>query len=263
MLTGDKSRWVMGLARADDGWTTVKRDAKRGVSIYSRQGTADPNCSRCRTPRMWRCVAEIAASPEAVAALLMDVDQVQRWNPGVRTARLLERMDPDTDVTVYTSAPVAAGLISARDFVTARQRQVFVRPDSKDAQRDIFIYTVGCIHAAAPRVKGVVRGCTSPSGFLIEPLGAARSRVTWVVNSDAHVPLLVPRAIADSAFINLIRDVVAALRSALTARPHPKTTTLTPVPVDQTPTNSDQRRLATAASAVPSQTPHPRRRHPQ
>lgn len=148
---------------------------------------------------------ELGVSVNAAEQWETKTDNLKEWNPALDESKILKKLDPNTDIITYSFKPLAGGLISPREFT------VYCRKESLPNHSRL-LTAVGAHRGTTEKAKGVVKGWTGPSGFILENIDANRCRMTWIINSDSRLPKSLPKPIADNAFIKLLVTMLRNLR---------------------------------------------------
>jgi hypothetical protein len=149
------------LARADDeGWEfALQQD---GIDVYTRQSEGSDRVE-------FRGVVTVPDPPEAVLAVLEEVERYPDWYARCRTARTLERFPPDARIVyMEIDLPFPAG---DRDAVVRVERSR--EPGTLGDTIRVRISTAADAH---PEVDGFIRMPRVEGGWLLEP-GEAGTRV--------------------------------------------------------------------------------------
>ncbi len=245
---------VLEWATSDKGWTVVTEDRRAGIcisamdhtTIVKREDRSAPKLyiRKEKTYKIWKCVAEVDAGLDIVCRTLTDIAHANKWNTVVENARIISTIDPSTDLVWYSSKSSAAGTIARRDFVTVRRSES--QPDGS-----YLIISTGAIHPDVPPREGMVRGWNNAGGFLVRPLplspesktstptkneskakvesktssasetkkaASTRCSVTWILNVDARISVIIPRALIDSTMADVTSSLVDSLREALESK---------------------------------------------
>jgi hypothetical protein len=185
---------------AKDGWKLATEH--NGVTIYSRPHSDS-------VLKEFKAVGEIAAPARAVSEVIEDVDAYPSFMPYMAECRLLrresnsllsyQRISPkiccDRDFTLRTyktSWPGVAGLVYSNRWESANKWGPAKKP-------------------------GVVRVEICEGAWLLEPIGAARTRATYSVYTDTGG--LIPPFIANHFSQSGIGEIFAAVRKQVK---HPK-----------------------------------------
>jgi len=151
------------ILKEEDG-VTIKKAEKKGVSVpvFKATGTID------------------VPTKTFFEEILTDKSgRRKEWNPSYATSQKLEEYQEDgRHFELYTDSVNGAlgGLISGRDFVNIR--------DFEEKDGCYLFWLVSVEDERVPPSDDFVRGRMFPSGYVIEPLGPNKSRVSWITHAD-------------------------------------------------------------------------------
>ena len=128
----------------------------------------------------------IPASPEAIFALVSDLDRKKQWDPMFVEGRVVKEFSPEVKVNYqrfYAPWPV-----SHRDFV-------FMSVLRREPDGTIVFAGSSIDIPSLPDVSGLVRGEMVRGGFILRPHGEGETRVTYIVHVD-------PRGMLPTMIVN-------------------------------------------------------------
>jgi hypothetical protein len=209
--------WACG----DAGWTGValtassSRSTTNDVTIWRRDWNVDakqwPGLSAPKT--VFKCHGLVAADPERVYNLLLNVGQTPSWNKSVMSYKILETVY-GVDVTHTVSAPAGpGGVVSSRDFVNIRRSGQF--GDAKAPSFSISSFGIEQHPGAPTNSWSIVRALNGPGGFVVRPSpsNSGHSDVCWILNADLRG--WVSTSVVENASTGTLCNWIENLRIAL------------------------------------------------
>lgn len=144
------------------------------------------------------------APPTVVEELFYNVENVSSWNPTIRTIKVLQKIDSQTDI-IYVVAEGVGGIVSCRDFVAVRMLQY--RGGS------IINGMVSVTHPAMPPQANCVRGEHGPSVYVFTPVDGSNNKchLQWLANTNLKGWL--PQYLIDQTMASVMLDYIKHLRS--------------------------------------------------
>ncbi|CAD5122578.1 DgyrCDS10991 [Dimorphilus gyrociliatus] len=133
--------------------------------------------------------------------LVVRLEETPGWNSQIIECRTLQSLTTNSDITYSIAAPGAGGVISSRDFVSAR----------------FWKWKEGCILAAATAVncskapvnKLYVRGENNLVGWLLQPVTDERTKFVWLLNTDLKG--YIPKFTVNKALCAVMLDFISML----------------------------------------------------
>jgi len=143
-------------------------------------------------------------TPEVIMKAITDQKSRREWDKVCQDFTIFDE-DPDTnDCIVYYLIKAPMG-VSNRDFVQKRQMvRDYPTPGA------ITLHFKSVVHPKFPVVKKIVRGETSISGYILEPIGATGTKLTLVSQND--IKGLIPKSIVNMVAAKAPKQWVANLK---------------------------------------------------
>jgi hypothetical protein len=159
---------VAAESETSAGWTLISKSDN--IVIY-RRPRAGPGHNESKV------IGEIAAPIEIVHAVIDDVESYPKFMPYTVECRVLKR-DGDS---VLTYQRISAPFVSDRDYT------VRVRTTTKTGEsgRSYFSRWETENALGPPEKKGVVRVSLCEGSWLLEPIGPATTRATYMIYTDS------------------------------------------------------------------------------
>ena len=150
---------------AESGWSLDKQED--GIDVYTRpvEGSGI---------KQFKGSAEVAASVDAVFAILRDSDNLQNWFPNTSESRLLERNE---EFSVQYSVMDAPWPISDRDNVLRSTTR-------RDAETGVAHIRITAAPDFYPEQANRVRVRKANGTWKVEPLAPGKSRVTFSMHLE-------------------------------------------------------------------------------
>ncbi|XP_036372528.1 rho GTPase-activating protein 7-like [Megalops cyprinoides] len=126
--------------------------------------------------RLWKVTVEVPASPEEVLTRVLR--EQHRWDEDLLEARVVETLDPRTEVYQYLQNSMAPH--PPRDHVVLRTWATEL-PKGACA-----VVSASVEHEGAPPPTGGVQANVLTSRYFIEPCGAGKSRLTHISRVDCR-----------------------------------------------------------------------------
>lgn len=166
---------------------------KDGVALYRRQRTLSYES---------KAIGEIAASTGVVHAVIDDAESYTSFMPYTAECRVLKR---DGDLVVAYQR-ISAPMTSDRDYT------VRVHNSSKKVEGGTQYFSRWETDNAAgpPEKRGVIRVTLCDGSWLLEPIGADRTRATYMVYTDSGG--WIPKFIKETGSQIGIRKLFGAIR---------------------------------------------------
>lgn len=161
--------WQVAGAHADAGlgeWRVERRE--RGVTVSRRERAGDELAA-------FRGEGRVKSHVLQVLAVILDVNEVERWAYGITDARSVKHVDDRTDlVYLYSDTPWP---VRDRDMVVRRTVHI-VQPGSE------FGVSIRCEPSAAPIREGVIRVQDCDSRFRIRKIDTDTTEVVYEMSLD-------------------------------------------------------------------------------
>jgi len=190
------------MCNRETGWTeeTSSQDTKvdwrpgEDFGIKRMEGGGDW--------RAWRVRAEIDENVETVFSIIMDTDNMAKWNNSITQSKMLEQIDESTMLT-YQVTSGQRPIVAPRDFVFISRRES--RGDVRLAG--------GCSIETElkPVTKDYIRAWQFPGIMIISPLPDNKCTFTWLQQSQYGGSM--PISILNMVFPMAIKFFVSSLRS--------------------------------------------------
>ena len=182
---------AMAAAQIDQGWTGA--GVKNGVTLEFRDDSQ-------LNARQVRAMAELPHAPEQIIPIVCDFTQA---------------LDPDT-----REARVLSGAIGGRYEIYLRYAPRYVVVSARDVVLDVRPEANGCawseVGGRVPPQSGAVRMPLLRGSWTVEPIDAARSRVTYqiAVRPGGSIPGWMVRRGAAGALPDVIGRVARCLSNS-------------------------------------------------
>jgi hypothetical protein len=190
---GVSANLIAAEPEASTGWTLVS--TSDNIAIY-RRPRAGPGHNESKV------IGEIAAPIEIVHAVIDDVESYSKFMPYTVECRVLKR-DGDS---VLTYQRISAPFVSDRDY-TVRVRTTTKSGESGTSYFSRWETENGL---GPPEKKGVVRVSLCEGSWLLEPLGPAATRATYMIYTDSGG--ILPTFIKNTGSQIGLRKMFAAIR---------------------------------------------------
>jgi len=190
--------WSGSIGHADDtrapaGWSEASRS--RDLTIFYQDN------DRAHA-RAFQAVGDVNAPPDAVFAVVTDVEAHPRFMPFIKESRIIQRLGPN-DVLVYQV--ISPPLVSNRDAVL----HVVTTPGSSPTS--IWRSSWTAVPDALPERSGHVRLRIAEGTWLLEPLdGGTRTHVTYTALTN--VGGSIPSWMSNSSSLSVLKTMYDAIR---------------------------------------------------
>lgn len=196
--------------RADDGWKIAwqllnlpggwKRESgSENIIVHSQEFR--------NLGKVFRLEAVIDASTDQVFQITtMRCPEIPSWNPTVMECKILQSLGKSMDILYSVTAPAGKGMVSSRDFVTARQWK-------QTETGEILAAGAAVEHYLMPIQTQHVRGENRVSGWLFQtfPNNPNQCLLRMVVGTD--IKGWIPQVVVDQALTGVLVDSIRHLRS--------------------------------------------------
>lgn len=189
---------LAGVARAQEAPWRLDRE-REGITVQTRPVAGSGI-------REFRGTAEVAASVDAVRALLRDADRFRDWFPDTSESRLLERSG---DVSYQYSVLDTPWPITDRD-------NVFRAHTTRDDTTGIVAIAVSAAPDRHPERPDRVRVRHAQGEWRLEPIASDRTRVTFTMHLDPGGG--VPQWLINARVVETPFEALRNLRTTLAER---------------------------------------------
>lgn len=193
---------------SNDGWSLQRESEDLRTFYRNLEGTSNIHSIRLD--------GDVDAPVFTLLALFHEVDLFKKWIPsysflGLSFSRLLDHPSP-TELIVHLSFNVPWPFQSR--YTLFRCEGIDCMDDKENPQIAVILNNLTCEEDYGVEDPGVKTTFYDPSGILLTPLGAGKTRVQIVVNVDPQIPL-VPDWLIDLAVRNLAFLIVYRIRAAV------------------------------------------------
>jgi hypothetical protein len=187
-----------GPVRASESPWSLARE-RDGIAVHTRpvEGSGI---------REFRGTALVAASPEAIRAVLRDADRFKDWFPNTSESRLLAR---DGNVSYQYSVLDTPWPVQDRDNVFRSETTI----DPATGRVSIRVTAAPDYH---PEQQGRVRVRRALGQWLLEPAGAGKTRVTFTMHLEPGGG--VPEWMINTQVVDTPFEALSNLRTAVASR---------------------------------------------
>nr|XP_055032050.1 steroidogenic acute regulatory protein, mitochondrial [Misgurnus anguillicaudatus] len=193
---------ALDIVESKEGWK-LELAEKNGDVIYSKVLKGNR--------KVFRLEAELDASPDELYEILfLRVEEMHRWNPSIRSIKVLKQVGKNTMVTHEVSAETAGNLIGQRDFLSVRH--------SSRSESRVYLGGAATRFESLPPQQGFVRAEDGPTCIILHKLHhqPGKSRFIWLLNMDVKGWL--PKSLVNKALPRAQLDFTKHLRHRLTAQ---------------------------------------------
>ncbi|BES97517.1 Cholesterol-capturing domain [Nesidiocoris tenuis] len=195
-ISKGKETWLACSETLRNSDWTIEKETELGDTIFSVRGLDGRKIFKSTS------VFEVNAE-ELFRILYNELEDLPKWNPNIKNAKILEVVNDSTDITCQVSKEVGKGLIACREYVTLRHHQTVGEWK--------IIASVSILWPRMPSSKSIIRGDVGPSCWVIKPLGNKLCEVEWLLNTKING--WIPLKAVESTLSSVMVETIAHLRN--------------------------------------------------
>ncbi|KAK4324997.1 hypothetical protein Pmani_001862 [Petrolisthes manimaculis] len=179
------------------GWK-LEKESSHGDTIYSKVGP--------RRTKIYKLHSVVDVDPSILFdELTHRIENMPAWNKALTMAKVVQRVDNNTDVVHQIAAEGPSGMVTARDFVTVRRWK-----KSEDCWVSA---SVSVTLKDEPPQKSIVRGENGPGCWVIRAIEGSGKKCSFQWLLDTDLKGWIPQYVLDQTLSHAMTDFMSCLRA--------------------------------------------------